>query len=237
MTPEALIDTDRWPLNDTALHEQLHRVFCAENVVVLPGFIRHEYIDELVRESEELMTVSYRSEVNGKVNVVAYDQFPAHSLLRALYEWDGLMNFVGKVLGEAKLFRYADELGALNLSSMIDGDDLGWHFDQTDFVVSIALQPSISGGEFKNAARIRSADNNNEDIVQAVRNGERPDLVRVEPMTPGTLMVFNGRWSLHQVSPIVGDVTRHVALLAYDTKPGTESNQELKFTRYGRMPA
>jgi len=56
-------------------------------------------------------------------------------------------------------------------------------------------------------------------------------------MTPGTLMVFNGRWSLHQVSPIVGDVTRHVALLAYDTKPGTESNQELKFTRYGRTPA
>lgn len=190
----------------------------------------------LVREAQELMAISYRSEVNGKVNVVAYDQFPAHSLLRGLYEWDGLMNFVGKILGEKTLYRYADSLGALNLSSMVDGDDLGWHFDQTDFVVSLALQSSTSGGEFRNAARIRSADDDNSEVVQAICNGEHSHLVRVEPMTPGTLMVFNGRWSLHQVSPIRGDVTRHVALLAYDTKPETESNQELKLTRYGRTP-
>jgi hypothetical protein len=55
-------------------------------------------------------------------------------------------------------------------------------------------------------------------------------------MAPGTLMIFNGRWSYHRVTTVHGDVPRHVALLAYDTKPGTDSNDELKLARYGRLP-
>jgi hypothetical protein len=141
------------------------------------------------------------------------------------------------VLGEKELFRYADPFGALNLAVMRDGHELGWHFDQTDFVVSIALQPSTEGGHFENVPRIRSANNDNADTVADIRSGNRNDLVRVEPMTPGTLMVFNGRWSYHRVSQVRGSIPRHVALLAYDTKPGTDSNIELKLGRYGRLPA
>jgi hypothetical protein len=55
-------------------------------------------------------------------------------------------------------------------------------------------------------------------------------------MTPGTLMLFNGRWSMHRVTTIHGTDSRYVALLAYDTKPGTDSSDELKLSRYGRMP-
>jgi hypothetical protein len=84
---------------------------------------------------------------------------------------------------------------------------------------------------------IRRADDDNAAVVAAIRQGERADLVRVEPMAPGTLMIFNGRWSYHRVSTVHGDVPRHVALLAYDTKPGTDSNDELKLARYGRLPA
>jgi hypothetical protein len=54
------------------------------------------------------------------------------------------------------------------------------------------------------------------------------------PMTPGTLLVFEGRNSLHRVSPIKGDRLRHVGLLAYDTKPGTVSSELLREVRYGR---
>ena len=49
-------------------------------------------------------------------------------------------------------------------------------------------------------------------------------------------MLFNGRYSLHKVSPIGGDVPRYVALLAYDTKRGTDSSEALKLVRYGRLP-
>jgi hypothetical protein len=224
-------------MNDDALTSQLNQAFVDENIVVLPGFIKPSALPALVAECDELAKVAYHTTVNANLEVVAYDQFPNDSVIRALYEWEPLMEFVARVLGEKQLYRYADPFGALNLAVMRDGHELGWHFDQTDFVVSIALQPSIEGGHFENVPRIRSMGNDNAETVAAIRNGERNDLVRLEPMTPGTLMVFNGRWSYHRVSKVHGAVARHVALLAYDTKPGTDSNTELKLGRYGRLPA
>jgi hypothetical protein len=224
-------------MNDDALTSQLNQAFVDENIVVLPGFIKPSALPALVAECDELAKVAYHTTVNANLEVVAYDQFPNDSVIRALYEWEPLMEFVARVLGEKQLYRYADPFGALNLAVMRDGHELGWHFDQTDFVVSIALQPSLEGGHFENVPRIRSMGNDNAETVAAIRNGERNDLVRNEPMTPGTLMVFNGRWSYHRVSKVHGAVARHVALLAYDTKPGTDSNTELKLGRYGRLPA
>jgi hypothetical protein len=105
----------------------------------------------------------------------------------------------------------------------------------TDFVVSIAIQSSVSGGHFENAKQIRNAEQPNYETIQKVLNGQSPESVRTEPMTPGTLMLFNGRWSMHRVTMIEGDVPRYVALLAYDTKPGTDSTDTLKMSRYGRL--
>ena len=236
MNVASLVDTDRWPMNDNALTSQLNQAFVDENIVVLPGFIKESALPGLVAECDELAQAAYHTTVNANLEVVAYDQFPKDSVIRALYEWEPLMEFVARVLGEKQLYRYADPFGALNLAVMRDGHELGWHFDQTDFVVSIALQPSLEGGHFENVPRIRSMSNDNVETVAAIRNGERNDLVRIEPMTPGTLMVVNGRWSYHRVSKVHGAVARHVALLAYDTKPGTDSNTELKLGRYGRLP-
>ncbi len=53
-------------------------------------------------------------------------------------------------------------------------------------------------------------------------------------MRPGTLLVFEGRHSLHRVSPVEGSRLRHVGLLAYDTKPGTVGSDLLRQDRYGR---
>ena len=53
-------------------------------------------------------------------------------------------------------------------------------------------------------------------------------------MTPGTLLIFEGRHSVHRVSRIAGATDRLVGLLAYDTKPGTCSTELLRLARYGR---
>ena len=53
-------------------------------------------------------------------------------------------------------------------------------------------------------------------------------------MTPGTLLLFEGRNSMHRVTPIRGAVPRLVALLAYDTRPDTISTELLRRARYGR---
>lgn len=260
MDPARLVDTDRYDLDDPTLSDSCHRRFTAEGVCILPGFLRAEAVALLEAECESLAPLAFASRssstpylpppdeslpvghpgrrlVHSSVEVVAYDQFPSSSALRSLYEWDPLMDFVRRCLGLDRLHRYADPFGALNLAVMSDGDSLCWHFDMADFVVSLAIRSSSTGGHFENAKMIRTASDPNFDAVAAVLDDAAPHLVRTEPMTPGTLMLFNGRWSMHRVTPIGGPVSRLVALLAYDTEPGTDSSDELKLSRYGRLPA
>jgi len=255
-----LINANRYDLDNHQLSDACLEQFRAEGICVLPDFLRPEAVDALVRESNALAPLAHRSAtsatvylsgadrtlpaddlrrrtLDSSVEVVGYHLFPIDSLLRSLYESDELLEFIGRCLGVAELHRYADPFGALNLAIMREGDRLGWHFDMTDFVVSIAIQSSTTGGEFENAARIRTPDDPNTHSIRSVLDGTEPSLVRIEPMTPGTLMIFNGRWSLHRVDPIEGDTPRYVALLAYDTKPGTDSTDTLKLARYGRLPA
>lgn len=117
---------------------------------------------------------------------------------------------------------------------MTDGDQLQWHFDMTDFVVSLALRPAELGGDFEVVRRIRSADDERYDAVASVLDGPSP-AVEVLAMRPGTLLAFEGRNSVHRVTPIHGDTARLVALLAYDTKPGTRGSEGLSLDRYGRV--
>jgi hypothetical protein len=132
------------------------------------------------------------------------------------------------------LFRYADPIGALNVAVMTEGDELGWHYDQTDFVVSLAIQSSDVGGAFENVAKLRDDGDERYDAVAEILAGGGRERVVTEPMTPGTLMVFEGRRSLHQVTPVKGATPRYVALFGYDTKPDTMSSDLLKQIRYGR---
>jgi len=170
------------------------------------------------------------------VGAVAYDITPRTSLLRRLYEWDPLKDLIEAVLDRGPLYRYGDPFGALNLAVMGEGEQLQWHFDQTDFVVSLAIQSAEVGGDFEVAPRLRQADNEHYDEVAAVLAGDG-SRVQTLAMTPGTLLVFEGRHSLHRVSPIGGSRLRHVGLLAYDTAPGTMGSAVLRSDRYGRTEA
>jgi hypothetical protein len=81
---------------------------------------------------------------------------------------------------------------------------------------------------------IRSRTEENYPAVQRLLGGDESAVRRV-PMRPGTLLLFEGRCSIHRVSPIRGRTTRLVALLAYDTKPGTCASEVLQKARYGRV--
>jgi hypothetical protein len=223
----------------------------------IPGFVRPEALPAFIEDARRLAPLAHRSGGLGtvylgfpdesfppdhpqqwlgnySVGAVAYDLFPDDSPIRRLYEWQPLSDLVAGIMGLDAVYRYADPLGALNLAVMGAGEELQWHFDQTDFVVSLALQDADEGGDFEVAPMIRTADDEHYDDVAAVLAGARDDIVTL-PMTPGTLLVFAGRNSLHRVSPIAGPTPRLVALLGYDTKPGTMSSDLLKEVRYGRV--
>jgi hypothetical protein len=245
-----LVDLD-WSLVDDG-RAQMHKTGACE----LPNFVRPEALDLFIDDARRLAPRAYPSGGLGTVylgfpdesfpadhpqqwlgnygvKAVAYDLFPDDSPMRRLYEWDELLRFLAAVLELEVVYPYADPLGALNLAVMDDGDELQWHFDQTDFVVSLAVQDADEGGDFEVAPFIRSADDERYDAVKRVLDGDRSDVVTL-PMTPGTLLIFAGRNSLHRVSPIRGDTTRLVGLFGYDTQPGTMSSELLKAVRYGR---
>ena len=259
---EELVDLERYPVLDTGgatyrkVFEDARAQLVATGAVELPGFLGPDGVAALVADAEDLAPRAHHSAGEGTaylefpdfslpddhprltwghyaVGAVSYDLMPTDSLLRQVYEWEPLRVLVEDVLDRGPIHRYADPFGALNLAVMHEGDELPWHFDQTDFVVSLAVQTADHGGLFEVYPRIRTADDERYDDVAAALAG-RLDGVVTLPMVPGTLLVFEGRYSLHRVSPVGSGLVRHVGLLAYDTEPGTVGSELLRENRYGR---
>lgn len=51
----------------------------------------------------------------------------------------------------------------------------------------------------------------------------------------GDLVLFRGRNSLHRVTPTEGEVTRMLAVLAYNTQPDIALSETARMTFYGRL--
>ncbi len=258
-----LVDLGSYPIDRperaeyAALASRCREQLTTTGASILRGFLRPAALHHALESTDALIPEAHHSEIdNGSpylelpddhwpeghprlmhgptsLSATPYDRFPDADPIRRLYESDAFMAFLAAALDRPRLYRYDDPLGALNLAVMTVGDQLWWHFDQTDFVVSIALQSSTGGGNFECVPMLRNADDERYDAVARVLTGHDEAAVTV-PMEPGTLMLFEGRNSIHRVTPVIGDVPRLVALLAYDTKPGTCSSELLRAFRYGR---
>jgi hypothetical protein len=266
LDPTQLIDHARYPVDDlddprtVAATDRCRTTLDGTGVAIMPGFLTPAAVHAIVVESARLASGGHHQDIDATpylelpdegwpddhprmatgrsaLTAVPYDDFAPDSALRRLYEWDALMCFVARALGKERLHRYDDALGALNDASMADGDELFWHFDQTDFVVSIALRSSDVGGDFECVPEARTRDDERYDDVTHILTGGAPERVTTIPMEPGTLMFFEGRRSLHRVTRIGGPTSRLVALLAYDTTPGTCGSELLRLVRYGRATA
>jgi hypothetical protein len=259
---ESSIDLGRYPINapKTDAYEQLvahcRRQLAAGGACELTGFITADALSRLVDESVLLAKGAYFNAVEGNaylsatdlslpedhpkrmteptsLGVIAYDEYPATSILRNIYEWQPLMDFIRDVMELPTMYRYADPMGGLNLSVMKDGDYLRWHFDQTDFVTSIAIQTAEEGGEFEVVPLIRDVQDERYGEVRKVLKGDHPGVITIANK-PGTLLLFKGRHSIHRVTEIKGPRPRLMGLLAYDEHSDVVSTDHLRQMRYGR---
>jgi hypothetical protein len=260
--PAHLICTERYPVEDKdhpvvqRLCAQAQTALAQHSVFVLPDFVRPAALQQMREEANVLVPWAHhmdvvtplypeqqehdvrahhpvrRARVRTSVRAISYARIPRDAALRALYEWDPLLEFVAALLGLPRMYRYQDAHGALNIAVMVEGDEFGWHVDQTDFVVSLVLQAPEAGGEFLCRPVLRPDSEANDAAVLAVLENRCPRIATV-PMHAGSFMLFQGRHALHRVTPIQGRVPRLVALLAYDTQPGTASSPALLKARYG----
>ena len=166
------------------------------------------------------------------VGSIAYDRIGEDSALRRLYRWDPLKEFIRAVLGKQQLHRFADPLGACSVNVFVDGGEHGWHFDESEFSVTLMLQAPESGGSFEYVPRIRGRDDEKA-IVAAVLDGD-PSRVRELPFTAGALLIFGGRETLHRVTRVSGTRPRLVPVLAYAERPGLENSEAVRKLFWGR---
>jgi predicted 2-oxoglutarate/Fe(II)-dependent dioxygenase YbiX len=163
------------------------------------------------------------------------DQIEASSALHQLYDAAEFRDFLCAVLDEVELFEYADPLSSVNLHFACEGQELGWHFDNSSFAITLMIQKPEGGGVFEYVSCVRNADAGemNFDSVDRVLDGDvRPQTLR---MDAGDLVLFRGRNSLHRVTPVEGDTTRMLVVLAYNTEPDVALSESARMTFYGRL--
>lgn len=250
----ALINTERYPIHaldsdsGQAFVADCRRRMAAESSLTLPEFVRADVVADASEEvaasptvTDERLRTPYswrhnldhpeghprRALFRARLNAVLDDSFAADSLGRRIFECDELTEFVRQLLQVDTLYRSECPTMALMANVMHEGDELGWHFDTNDGVVSILLQAPDEGGEFEFAPYIRDEDDERYDYVASLFGGEREaDQLALEP---GTFALFLGRRSAHRVTP-VGPTRqpRVMLLLSYDERPGMAFTEEIQ---------
>lgn len=176
----------------------------------------------------------HRHRVRTAKGGIAYDTIPAHSPARIVFESDLVAAFIGQALGVDPLHRMDDPLGVLNVMFYEPGDELGWHFDSAEFVVTLMLQAPEHGGVFEFVPMLRSEHDANDEGVRALLDGERDGICTLS-CEPGTLVLFRGHWSPHRVTPVEGTRPRINAVLAYSRRPDHRLTPSGQMRFYGRV--
>ena len=157
----------------------------------------------------------FNSTVHFAVRYVSRTLLPESSPLRQLFEADDLLAFLRALLPDEPLHRYSDARGSLNYTVMTEDDELGWHFDACELVASILLRPAKAGGTFEYIPGVRTVDDECFADVASILSGQDQHRIPVD-FLPGDMVLFRGRHSLHRVTPVVGQLSRLIALMSFD---------------------
>ena len=258
-----IVDLDRYPIDDLEssagrlLIDSCREQLAERDICQLPGFLRPDAIEVTLAVAQSLKNKTWTASQDHNVYFVpvpdsdptdarallqqssqqalAYDLLPADLPLRALYENDVFLRFVAAALSKPILYRSVDPLDALDISMFDPGQELGWHFDNSDFSITLMLQPAEAGGYFDYVAHLRSADDDNHaGVSHFLRGGSNEVPVRLSP-TAGMLSLFQGREALHRVTPVEGSVTRVNSVLTFGDRPDMQLSELTRQLFYGRL--
>jgi hypothetical protein len=259
---EEIVDLDRYPIASPEPNAAQHLVqrcraeLRAQGACQLEGFMRPDAVQAVLADALASERLAHRTEATHNAYFVDDDpELPAdhprrlrvrsakratgwnrigpRSPLRALYEWDGLTEFIRAALQLPALHRDADPVGACSVMLYDEAGELGWHFDNSEFAVTLMLQASEDGGSFEFVPRIRDAREERYGDVGAVLAGARGGVLSMNGAA-GTLALFEGRYSIHRVTQVLGSRPRVNAVLAYAREPDhrlTELNRDLFYGR------
>lgn len=253
-----VVNLKKYSLKNTGLRAECRQLLDQNGVLVLKDFLTPSAIESVQTEGRDNQHLAYYTadkhniylspldpefprnhtrnrEVCSSKGCITTDQIPAGSALRTLYFSYEFREFLCAVLGEDELYEYADPLSSINLHYASEGQELGWHFDNSSFAITLMIQSPEAGGEFEYIKNVRDADSGemNYELSGRILDGKVP--AKTLSMDAGALVLFRGRNSIHRVTPVKGDRTRMLVVLAYNTEPGISLSESARMTFYGRL--
>ena len=253
-----VIDLEEYPLKDGHFRTECKRTLDENGALVMRNFVRPAAIASIQSEGEANEHLAYYAvnnhniylepsdpeypadhprnrEVVSSKGCITTDQIPDGSVLHVLYDATEFREFLCAVLGEAELHEYGDTMSSINLHYASEGQELGWHFDNSSFAITLMIQSPESGGVFEYVKDVRDADSGemSYELSGEILDGNVP--AKTLTIDAGALVLFRGRNSMHRVTPVKGSRTRMLVVLAYNTEPGISLSESARMTFFGRL--
>lgn len=253
----AHFDTVRHPINDAFYINECRERLDRDGAIVLAGFAVAAAVESIVEESAPREADAHYANSTHNVylaepdaslpdeharnrpivsskGLIADDQILSDSPLREMYADPSFRSFLCGVLGIEEIHSYADDVSSINVHFAAEGMELGWHFDNSSFAVTMLLQAATGGALFEHVPAVRNADLGDMafDRVASILDGD--EQVDTLDFLPGDLVLFRGRDALHRVTPTEGDITRMLVVFAFNDQPGIALSDSALATFYGR---
>ena len=259
---DELLDLEAFPVDRPGCREyarlvdRCRRSLANGGMFNLPGFVRQSCLDSCIQLLQPDMAsrsfhhkrdhnIYFQDEIDGvdkdhpsmtrfstSNRTLCADQLTDNPLT-LIYEWQPLIDFLAAVMGMKTLHVMKDPLARLNVMAYSEGDALNWHFDRSEFTITLLLQRPDAGGIFEYRTGLRTTDDPNYEGVAALLLDIDPQKRAINP-EPGTLNVFLGANTPHRVTKVEGSKERLVAVFSYYDTPNVVFTPKERIGFYGR---
>ena len=254
----SIVNITEHPIEDNDYIKKCNLLIKNNSVLILKNFLSQHSFKNILNEAKNLESQAFyckqehtilldkqsdsinKNDILNQLMIsdkgcVPHDMISNKSDLKILYHSKKFQYFLKKVLSLNNIFPYADKLSSINLNYYQKGQQLGWHFDNASFAITLMIQSSLLGGYFEYITDGRNSSNDYFDkklITNVVNGKKKPEKLDVRN---GTLILFYGRNYLHRVTPVESETPRILITLNYNEEINISLSENARKTFFGRI--
>ena len=255
---EKIVNVNKHPINNKEYIKKCKKLIQENSILILKNFLNKDCLNELTNEALKLESKAFYcsqnhtillnkknefDDPNDPLNIevvsdkgcVPHDLLNDNSKLNLLYNSSLFKIFLKGVLNLKNLYPYKDTLSSINYNYYQQSQQLGWHFDNASFAITLMIQSSESGGEFEYVSKGRDFNKNYIDKLYIKKILEKKILPEKIDVDAGTLVLFYGRNYLHRVTPVLSKKSRILVTLNYNEEEGIKLSENARKTFFGRI--
>ena len=254
----SIVDLEKHPINNNDYIKKCNALIKKHSLLVLENFLLIDSLEKILKETKSLEDKAFYCDQKHTIllnkqspdmdmfdpinqlmtsdkGCVPHDLISEKSDLNLLYNSNTFKDFLKYVLELDHIFPYADNLSSINLNYYQKGQQLGWHFDNASFAITLMIQSAPIGGEFEYITEGRDSNKDliDRDIISRIISGsKKPNKLNADD---GTLILFYGRNYLHRVTPVESEIPRILITLNYNQENNVELSENARMTFFGRL--